>query len=96
VRDSIHDECSAVRAPYCNTFCSVHGIACCIACCFAYCIAYCFPLGIAVPLGEGRARLLESHQLVLLPYFLPYSAECVEGVFSELAPRTHRQFIALN
>jgi hypothetical protein len=59
-RDSIHDEYSAVRAPYCNTFCSVHSIAYCIAYCITYCIAYCFPLGIAVPLGGGRARLLES------------------------------------
>jgi hypothetical protein len=87
-RDSIHDEYSAVRAPYCNTFCSVHStaycIAGCIAYCFTYCIAYCFTYCIAVPLGEGRARLLESHQPVLLPYFLPYSAECVEGGFSEV------------
>ena len=74
-RHSIHDEYSAVRAPYCNTFCSVHNIAYSIAysiayciaysiayrftCCFTYCSTYCFTLGIAVPLGEGRARLLE-------------------------------------
>src|SRR5919107_3263965 len=66
-RHSIHDEYSAVRAPYCNTFCSVHSIAssiayrftCCFTCCFTYCLTYCCPLGIAVPLGEGRARLLE-------------------------------------
>jgi len=34
-----------------------------------YCFAYRFPLGIAVPLGKGRARLLRSHQPVLLPCF---------------------------
>jgi hypothetical protein len=80
-RDSIHDEYSAVRAPYCNTFCSAYSIAYSIAHCITHCItysiahciiyrfAYRFPLGISVPLGEGRARLLESHQPVLLPCF---------------------------
>ena len=87
-RDSIHDEYTAVCAPYCNTFCSVHSSAYCVTYCvahsIAYCFTYCFLLGIAIPLGEGRARLLRSHQPVLLPYFLPYSPECVEGEFSEV------------
>ncbi len=72
-RDSIHDEYSAVRAPYCNAFCSVHSIAYSFAYCitysFAYCIAYCFLLGIAVPLGGGRARLLESSRNFAFPEF---------------------------
>jgi hypothetical protein len=69
--DSIHEEYTAVCASYCNTFCSVHSIAysiayCiaysiayCIAYCIAYSITYCITYCIAVPLGEGRARLLE-------------------------------------
>jgi len=80
-RDSIHDEHSAVGPLYCNTFCSVvrlpysityrfaHCITYSIAYSIAYCFAYRFPLGIAVPLGEGRARLLRSHQPVLLLCF---------------------------
>ena len=73
-RNSIHDEYCAVRAPYsCNTFCSAYSITYSIAYSIAHCIiyrfAYRFPLGISVPLVEGRARLLRSHQPVLLPCF---------------------------
>jgi len=72
-RDSIHGEYSTVRAPYCNTFCSAYSIAYrfahSIAYSITYCFAYRFPLGIAVTLGKGRARLLRSHQPVLLPCF---------------------------
>ena len=76
-RDSIHGEYSTVRPPYCNTFCSAYNItynitysiAYSIAYSITYCFAYRFPLGIAVTLGKGRARLLESHQPVLLPCF---------------------------
>jgi len=51
-RDSIHGEYSAVRAPYCNTFCSAYSIAYSITYRFAHCITYRFPLGIAVTLDE--------------------------------------------
>ena len=89
-RDSIHDEYSAVRAPYCNTFCSVHSIAYRFAHSITYRIIYRFakgfPLGIAVTLGEGRERLLESHQplLAAAPTLLLYSPECVEVAFSQV------------
>ena len=93
-RDSIHDEHSAVGPLYCNTFCSVvrlpysitYRFAHCITYSIAYSIAYRFPLGIAVPLGEGRERLLESHQplLAAAPTLLLYSPECVEVAFSEV------------